>query len=152
MAMIIIVPDQGAFLEIEESLSAGFLKDLIPRLRDENLHLSLPRFSVDCSFMLEDVLSGMGMPSAFGMWADFSGMDGERTLYISSIVHQAFVSVDEDGTEAAAATAVIMEKMNGDSAVEFNVDRPFIYLVIDRISGSVLFMGRIMDPLDGLPD
>jgi len=148
--MLVIVPDEGFFNEIEQSMSSEFLASVISGLRDESLHLYLPRFSTESSFMLEEALSDMGMPSAFGMTADFSGMDGQRSLYISSVIHQTFVSVDEAGTEAAAATAVIMEKMNGESSMDFMVDRPFIFVVMDGTTGTILFMGRIMNPLDTL--
>ena len=73
-------------------------------------------------------------------------MDGTGGLYISSVIHQAFVSVDESGTEAAAATAVVMDKLNGDASVPFFVDRPFIYAIMDTETGTVLFLGRLEDP------
>ena len=89
----------------------------------------------------------MGMKDAFGD-ADFSGMTGERDLYISEVLHKAFVEVNEEGTEAAAATAVIMTRM---SMVEmgpiiFKADHPFIFLIRDNDSGSILFLGRVIDP------
>ena len=102
----------------------------------------------DASFGLRDALQQMGMGSAFGSDADFSGIDGARDLYISDVVHKAFVAVDEAGTEAAAATAVLMERMNAvvGQPVQFTADRPFIFLIRDNASGTVLFLGRVLNP------
>jgi serpin B len=146
--MLVILPDNGMFSKVEEHLDGELLNEIMEDLGDASLILRLPKFRSTSRFLLEDALYGMGMTSAFGPDADFSGMDGTRWLYISSVVHQAFVSVDEYGTEAAAATAVVMAKMNGESASPFSVDRPFIYLVMDRTTGTVLFMGRVLDPLE----
>jgi serpin B len=148
MSMLVIVPDSNRFMEVEENLGNDFIDEVTSSLSESNLYLSMPKFETVSSFQLEDILSEMGMPSAFGMSADFSGMDGTFSLYIASVIHKAFVSVDEKGTEAAAATAVVMEKINGGSSIEFIVDRPFIYLIRDRETGTILFMGRILNPLD----
>lgn len=144
--MLVIVPDSGRFREIEERLSTGFLEEVRGRLRDENLMLRMPGFRTTSALMLEETLEAMGMTDAFGPRADFSGMDGAGWLYISSVVHQAAISVDELGTEASAATAVVMAKLNGESVTCFNVDRPFIHLIIDGGTGALLFMGRVLDP------
>ncbi|MGB6874316.1 MAG: serpin family protein, partial [Dehalococcoidia bacterium] len=90
---------------------------------------------------------GMGMPIAFSGAADFSGMTGSPDLFISEVIHKAFVSVDEAGTEAAAATAVIMEySAVPESLMEVTVDRPFIFLIRDIETGAILFVGRVMNP------
>ena len=80
--------------------------------------------------------------------ADFSGMDGARDLFIGDVLHKAFVAVDEAGTEAAAATVVIMEltSMMPESAIEFRVDRPFLFVIRDIPTGAILFVGRVMNP------
>jgi serpin B len=148
ISMLVIVPDEDRFSEIEERMGNELIDEINCSLRDGNLYLIMPRFETVSTFRLQDVLSAMGMPSAFGMSADFSGMDGTRTLYISSVIHKAFITVDEKGTEAAAATAVVMEKMNGDSAADFFIDRPFIYIIRDNQTGTVLFAGRILNPLE----
>ncbi|MCK5117046.1 MAG: serpin family protein [Candidatus Aegiribacteria sp.] len=147
-SMLVIVPDENHFFEVEACLGNDLIAEITRSLRDENLYLTLPRFETVSAFQLEDVLAEMGMPSAFGVSADFSGMDGSLSLYIASVIHKAFVSVDENGTEAAAATAVLMEKLNGDSSVEFMIDRPFIYLIRDSGTGTILFIGRVMNPLE----
>ena len=148
MSMLIVLPALNRFTEIEDKLDNDFINEITGNLSDANLHLSMPEFENESAFQLEDILAEMGMPSAFGVSADFSGMDGTRSLYIASVIHKAFVSVDENGTEAAAATAVVMNKLDGDPAVEFAVNHPFIYLIRDRETGTVLFIGRVMNPLE----
>lgn len=148
VSMLLIVPDEGMFPEIEGRLDPEFVRRTDAAMGQVSLHLSLPKFSSTSRFSLKDVLTSMGMPSAFGPAADFSGMDGTRWLYISGVFHQAFVSVDEYGTEAAAATAVVMEKRNGGASVEFSIDRPFIYMIRDGATGTPLFIGRLLNPLE----
>jgi len=147
-SMLVIVPDENCFFEVEDRLGNDLIEEITGNLADADLYLSMPRFETVYAFQLEDVLSEMGMVSAFGTTADFSGMDGTLSLYISSVIHKAFVSVDEDGTEAAAATAVVMQKINGGSSVEFIINRPFIYLIRDRGTGTILFIGRVLNPLE----
>jgi serpin B len=92
----------------------------------------------------------MGMPRAFEESADFSGMTGRRDLFISAVIHKAFVKVEETGTEAAAATAVIMMTTSvappEEPPVRIAVDRPFLFLIRDDVTGSILFIGRVADP------
>ena len=107
----------------------------------------MPKFEFESSFALKDTLSEMSMPVAFSPDADFSGMTGNRELSITEVVHKAFVSLDEAGTEAAAATAVIV----GLTAipvepVTINIDRPFIFLIRDIETGAILFVGRVLNP------
>ena len=94
--------------------------------------------------MAED-LAAMGMPTAFSDNADFSGMTGIRDLYISQVIHQAFVEVNEEGTEAAAATAVVMDKIAMVPNI-FKADHPFIFIIQEKETGNILFMGRVNDP------
>jgi len=148
MSMLIIMPDQDRFPEIEESLGNNFVNEISRSMRNVNLYLSMPKFETVSEFRLEEVLAVMGMPSAFGISADFSDINRSGSLYISSVIHKAFVCVDENGTEAAAATAVVMDKLNGDSTTDFIIDRPFIYLIMDRETGTVLFIGRVLNPLE----
>jgi serpin B len=89
----------------------------------------------------------MGMPAAFTGGADFSGMTGKKDLFISDVVHKAFVSVDEEGTEAAAATAVVMKlSAVAEEPVTVTADHPFLFLVRDIETGTILFVGRVVDP------
>ena len=149
LEMVVLLPDGGKFAEFEKSLDAGrvgtIIKDIVPK----QVALSLPRFKFESEFDLGNVLAGMGMPAAFSsQQADFSGMTGDRDLSISRVVHKAFVGVDEAGTEAAAATAVIMRATAMPvMPQEVTVDRPFIFLIRDIQTGSVIFVGRVVNPL-----
>lgn len=147
MAMDIILPAQGRFAEIEGAMDAAWLEGALTELSSGQVWLSMPRFEFESEIGLSQVLIAMGMDTAFGTQADFSGMDGTRELFISDVVHKAFVSVDEEGTEAAAATAVIMAATSMPEVLaEVTVDRPFIFLIRDLQTGAVLFVGRVMNP------
>ena len=155
MSMAILLPDEGSFREFEESLAVSRLAGILAVLETRPVVLTMPKFEVKASFGLADTLKAMGMPDAFsGSAADFSGMDGAsclagdaECLLITDVVHQAFVSVDEAGTEAAAATAVIVGATSADpeEPIRFTVDRPFIFLVRDRATGALLFLGRVSE-------
>ena len=107
----------------------------------------MPRFEYDSDFSLKEALAALGMPDAFTSAADFSGMTGNRELFISEVIHKAFVSVDEEGTEAAAATAVVMSLSAApEEPVEFTADRPFVFLIRDNLTGTILFVGRVVNP------
>jgi serpin B len=125
-------------------------EELDARLRaakPQQVTLFLPRFETRCRFELARALAALGMKSAFGSGADFSGMNGKRNLFISAVQHEAFVRVDEKGTEAAAATAVAMRKGGRPSNQPvLRVDRPFRFWIRDIKTGAILFMGRIVDP------
>ncbi len=147
MAMDIILPDQGEFEAIERAMDSEWLDAALAALDGRQVSLSMPRFEFESQIGLSQVLIAMGMPTAFGSGADFSAMDGGRNLFISDVLHKAFVSVDEEGTEAAAATAVIMSLTAiMDPPIEVSVDRPFIFLIRDIQTGAVLFIGRVMNP------
>ena len=148
LAMTVIVPaDLAAF---ETSLTAEALSGILVALGAAQVNLALPRFSIETKASLADVLAALGMPTAFGDGADFSGITLAEQLQIADVIHQANIDVDEEGTEAAAATAVVME-MSALPAepVTVRVDRPFLYLVRDLPTGAVLFMGRVGDPSIG---
>jgi serpin B len=116
-------------------------------MTEQNVILSLPKFQYDSSFSLKPALSSMGMPLAFSDNADFSGMTGTKGLVISDVLHKAFVSVDEAGTEAAAASAVIIGVTGmPSSTVTLSINRPFIFLIRDIQTGTILFVGRVMNP------
>ena len=152
LSMTVIVPDRGRFREFEDSLDAGLAERIIANLGFRYVTLDLPRFEFESQFRLSEALKSMGMPDAFDKASsDFSGMDGRSCLagdpgclYIREVVHKAFVSVDEAGTEAAAATAVVMQTESApQNPVAVTVDRPFIFLIRDRETGSILFVGRV---------
>lgn len=141
LSMVVIVPDDLA--RFEAGLDADLLSQIVTSIRDGGIHLSLPRFEVSDHTDLEVVLRELGMRTAFGEEADFSGMTGDRSLWLDAVHHESFVKVDEEGTEAAAATGSAMADSHGPTVV---VDRPFLYLIRDRGTGALLFLGRVVDP------
>ena len=147
MSMTILLPDEGKFREFEDSLNAETLDRILDDIEIDHITLTMPLFEFESEFSLGETLAGMGMPDAFGPGADFSGMTGTRELHISAVIHKAFVSVDERGTEAAAATAVAVPVSGpAKEPIPVTVDRPFIFLIRDRATGTVLFLGRVMNP------
>jgi serpin B len=146
LSMVVLLPRKPQGLPaLEESLSARKLADWLSKLRPRTVRVALPRFKMTSEFQLNDVLQALGMRDAFiAGRADFSGMTGSRGLFIGAVVHQAFVDVNEEGTEAAAATAVVMLK--GGLPPAFRADHPFLFLIRDVRTGSILFFGRVMDP------
>jgi len=147
LSMVILLPEAGEFEVFEEGVQAQQVSDIISDLQPTEVALTMPKFEFDSEFSLKDTLAGMGMPIAFSSAADFSGMTGNPELFISDVVHKAFVAVDEAGTEAAAATAVIM-KLTAvpEPPVEVTIDRPFIFLIRDIETGAILFVGRVLNP------
>jgi serpin B len=153
VSMLLIVPDEGTFAAFERDLDADRLFGIFERLRDARGTLALPKFEFKSKVRLSEVLSELGMPVAFGGDADFGGMvegDG-RGLWIDEVYHDAFVSVDEEGTEAAAATAVVMRESEPLEWGELRVDRPFLFCVRDRPTDAVLFLGRVVDTSEARP-
>ena len=147
LSMVIFLPDSGQFETFERVLEYQRVEDIIENLERREVRLTMPKFEFDTSFGLKKTLINVGMPAAFSASADFSGMTGEKDLFISDVIHKAFVSVDEAGTEAAAATAVIMElTAMPETPVEVTLDRPFIFLIRDIETGAILFVGRVMNP------
>jgi serpin B len=147
LSMVILLPAEGAFEQFQAGLDAAQVDGILRQLSRQEVLLTMPRFEFESQFNLSAALKSLGMPEAFSTAADFSGMTGKRDLFISDVIHKAFVSVDESGTEAAAATAVIM-KLTAMPAepVRVAVDRPFVFLIRDIETGTILFVGRVMDP------
>jgi serpin B len=149
VAMVLLVPDQAKFSAFEASLDASNLQSILDGLQYTDVNLKMPRFTVESSFSLGETLAKMGMGDAFNAGqADFSGMDGQRDLYVSSVIHKAYASVDEAGTEAAAATVAIMSLtaiMPGEP-VSLTIDRPFIFIIYDQPTQAIMFAGRITNP------
>jgi serpin B len=143
-SMLIIVPDKGRFSEIEQGLSAADVSATIKKFKLQRLNLRLPRFSFDSELGLARTLESLGMGLPFSDAADFSGMDGTDDLFIRDVLHRAFVKVDEEGTEAAAATDVKEElKLE---ARDFDIDRPFIFAIRETTTDAIVFLGRVLDP------
>ena len=153
LSMIIFLPSKiGGLPALEQSLTAANAQKWLTQLQPvPKVILSMPKFKMTQQFGLADTLSAMGMPQAFQeKLADFSGMTGKRDLWISAVVHKAYIDVDELGTVAAGATAIEMVAMSRQTQepppVVFKADRPFLLLIRDNRSGSILFMGRVADP------
>lgn len=151
VAMLVFVPDAGAFETFESELTGDFFTEAVQSMETKRVNISIPRFSYEFSVSLTDALASLGMTDAFNQsQADFSGIyeEGAEPLAISNILHKAFIAVDEEGTEAAAATVMSFEATTAfsDAPIELKIDRPFIYAIYDNVTGSVLFVGRVMDP------
>ena len=147
LSMTILLPDEGGMREFQGSLSSVLLDQIMASIETVPVTLTMPLFEFESEFRLGDTLAEMGMPDAFAAAADFSGMTDSRDPWISEVVHKAFVSVDEEGTEAAAATGVNMLLGGfGEDTIAVTVDRPFIFLIRDTGTGAVLFLGRVSNP------
>ena len=147
-SMVALMPTAGNLDTFEQSLTAESLQDILNQLERASVTLSMPKFKFDAAFALNDALEGMGMTDAFDpMKANFSGMDGTTSLYISSALHKAFVDVNEEGTEAAAATAVAIGLTSAPGqSYTIMLDHPFLFLIRDNATGTLLFVGRMADP------
>ena len=147
VSMLVVLPATGTFEDIRSKLDALNLTGIVAGLRTRLVDVSLPRFRFSTQLGVKPALQALGMTDAFqGGIADFSGMDGTRALVIQDVIHEAFVAVDEKGTEAAAATAVIVGRTSAPERATFKVDRPFLVLVRDNPTGAVLFLGQVMSP------
>ncbi|MCG8350787.1 MAG: serpin family protein [Chloroflexales bacterium] len=143
--MLLLLPDEGNFSAFAEGLSASGLAAIREELAQYDITLTMPRFDVKTPLKLKEVLSAMGMPLPFDAGADFNGMVENGGLFIGEAVHQGTITVDEQGTEAAAATGIAMEDSAFERA-EMTVDRPFIFAIIERETGAILFMGHVLNP------
>ncbi|HEY1208918.1 MAG TPA: serpin family protein [Terracidiphilus sp.] len=155
LSMIVFLPKEiGGLPALEESMTASNMKQWLDQLHwFPKVILTMPKFKMTRQFGLAGTLGAMGMPRAFNPdTADFSGMTGKRELFISAVIHKAFIDVNEEGTEAAAATAVVMARPTAmpprqePPPIVFRADHPFVFLIRDNRSGGILFMGRVTDP------
>ena len=148
LAMLFVVPDAGRFAEVEGRVGDDLLDQVVAGLGGERVRLALPKFEFRFKASVADLLAEMGMPTAFVPdLADFSGMTLAENLFIADVIHEAFIKVDEEGTEAAAATAVVMEATAAPAdPIRLTVDRPFLFSLYDRATGEILFLGRVLDP------
>jgi serpin B len=147
LAMLVFLPEPGFLDQFEQIF---LVTDATQYLEPASVFVQLPTWDTGSTFSLADVLAGMGMPTAFSSDADFTGISTDEPLHIGAVIHQANITVDEAGTEAAAATAVVVEAgsaaPSGDGPIEMIVDRPFVFALRDRATGAVLFLGRVSDP------
>lgn len=144
LAMVVIEPDDlGAF---EDGFDVAQWQAVLASLQPHQLELALPKFKFDAPLGLKDALIALGMTDAFTARADFSRIDGARDLMITDVLHKGFVAIDEHGTEAAAATAVIVGDTSAPGPATLAVDHPFLVVIRDRPTGAILFVGRVVDP------
>lgn len=148
LAMLVVLPTQiDGLAQLEEHLDAETLKQWSSLLSITEVQVVLPRFEIHCPLRLDEMLRSLGMLDAFNDRADFSGISSHLELYVGAILHKAFLSVKEEGTEAAAATAVVMQtKSLPLLPLTFRADHPFLFLIREQSSGSILFMGRVTNP------
>lgn len=145
LSMVILVPNDLDRFEAE--MTPTSIDSILGQIENGGIHLSMPKWTARTDVRLEETLAGMGMPTAFGSDADFSGMVDGGGLWLDVVVHEAVIEVDEEGTRAAAATGAAMAESHGPT---IDVDRPFLYLIRDTGAGVTLFMGRVVDPtIDG---
>lgn len=149
LSMVVLLPRAADGLnEIENTLTPGNLRAWLSGLATQRVNVAFPKFRIEWGVKdLKPTLKALGMKTAF-IWrqADFSGMDGTMSLFIGAVLHKAFVDVNEAGTEAAAATAVIMPRGMAHFP-DFRADHPFLFLIRDNATGSILFLGRVTNPV-----
>ena len=145
-SMLIFLPRETKnFLKLEKQLLQNTIEEVEKNMNKRKVHIQLPKFKTSADIELKNTLAEMGMPLAFSDSADFSGMTGNTDLKIDKIIHKAKIEVTELGAEASAATAVIMVRKSAIiREIQFNANRPFIYLIKDNNTGSYLFMGRYL--------
>jgi len=152
ISMMILLPREGVELsDVISSLKREDYISWIDEMYETKADIYLPKFKFETSYGLNDYLKELGMVDAFDNAADFSGIDGTKNLFISSVLHKAFVEVNEEGTEAAAATAVIMDlkAVSPDEPPEritFDCNHPFVFTIHHKETGTILFMGTVDDP------
>jgi serpin B len=148
ISMVILLPKDGYLSSIINIIDTTNYSEWIDSMIEHSVDIYLPKFKTETSYTLNEYLQNLGMNTPFSTSADFTGIIGSGGLFISQILHKAFIEVNEEGTEAAAATAVIMtlSQNGGPSRIVFNCDHPFMYLIHHKPTGTILFMGTINDP------
>lgn len=149
-SMLFVLPAQGKTLEeVERNINAETFDAMINDMDEQELEVFVPSFEAESKLDLEEILAGMGMENAFNRFADFSGMTGKKDLVIDKVIHQAMIEVAEEGTEAAAATAVVVIRktsIDPDEPPVFRANRPFLFFVKDNTTQNILFSGRVINP------
>lgn len=147
-SMFVMLPDEvSKFDQVKKKLNNSYFERLLQKAEYRNVSLYLPKFKIEYKNDLAETLFQAGMKRAFTNKADFSGMTCKKELKIDKIIHQTFINVDESGTEAAAATAVIMKRVtsvNPSDKIEFKADKPFVFLIKEKSTGSILFIGQLV--------
>ena len=145
LSMMILLPKDISLSDALNKIDDTSLEEWKATMYETTLDIYLPKFKVESEFTLKDLLIELGMANPFTSLADFSGINGIPDLYISEVIHKSYIDVNEEGTEAAAATAVIMERLsiNGSEKIVFDCDHPFIYIIHHKETGTILFLGSI---------
>ena len=131
---------------IEPSLTAEKLEEYKNQMQETELDdVYLPKFEFDTKYFMKETLSSLGMPTAFSGTANFSGMTLAEQLFIDQVIHQAYIKVDEEGTEAAAITSIGVSLTSMPQTTYFRVDRPFIFVIRDHHSNTILFIGKVLE-------
>ncbi|GHS95585.1 serine/threonine protein kinase [Synergistales bacterium] len=156
LSMMILLPNKSSSVDaLSKKLSYQLLSEWSESMKSKNVRLVIPKFKAELRYPLSDILQKLGMKLAFTREADFSGMvanprNKDGVLYVDTVIHKSFIEVDEKGTEAAAATAVAIARTSAaikpEEITEFRADRPFMYCIMDDVTGAVLFMGRLSAP------
>ena len=148
LSMVVFLPSKKNGLDsLEKELTLKKIKLWVSKMYKRKVKVYLPKFKAKTKYYLGNILSSMGMADAFSYEADFSGMTGGKELKISKVIHQAYIDVNEEGTEAAGATGIVMElKALPKPSPVFNADHPFVFLIVHKKTGSILFIGRIANP------
>lgn len=149
LSMVIVLPNETQGIsELEKNLSLEKVENYISQLRRKRVFVTIPKFKFASNVILNETLAALGMPTAFDTSADFSGITGSKDLFINRALHKAYIAVDEYGTEAAAVTAIVMNPTSimVDEPERFKADHPFMFLIRDKKTGAILFLGKLMDP------
>jgi len=150
LSMVIILPKSKDLTSFEDGLSLKLITDLKNQMLNNRVDIFIPKFTFDTKYDMEETLGKMGMTNAFSSSADFSGLDGTKNLYIQKVIHQAFVDVNEEGTEAAAATGVaiaLTSFMPPEEIPVFRANHPFIFIIQDKTNSNILFIGKVVNPI-----
>ena len=147
LSMIAILPDPGTLADFEASLDAAKLEEIAGSLTQHDVEMSVPKFEFSGDFSLADTLSKMGMAGAFGPGADFSGITKADQLVLMDVLHKSYIKVNEAGTEAAAATAVVGGTTSIPEPASITLDHPFLFVIRDK-TGTLLFVGRVANPAE----
>jgi serpin B len=142
-SMLVIMPDPGTFDAFMSTLTPTVLGDIVDHLAPQEMTLNLPKFTINYTSKMVPILESFGMTDAFSLPpADFSGIDGNRDLVLTGVYHMAFINVNEQGTEAAAASAVV--GATGVPSLVLTIDHPYIFIIREKQTGLILFMGKVL--------
>ncbi|MBN2442551.1 MAG: hypothetical protein JXJ04_14450, partial [Spirochaetales bacterium] len=145
-SMIIILPDEGNYTTFEDNVTPDKFKEIRLSMSTYMVNLTMPKFSCEWDKSLASTLKNLGMTDAFTNNADFSGIDGAYDLAIDDVFHKSFISVDEKGTEASAATTIVYYPPSIPEQRTMTINRPFLYFIVNDDTGTILFFGRLLEP------